>query len=896
MGDNDEFRPDSSWMLHTHRGDDNRKGRLRVFLGMVAGCGKTYAMLKAAEKALADGVDIVAGYIETHGRKDIESLAASVPSIPRKKVVYRGIVLEELDLDAVISRRPSIVLVDELAHTNVPESRHPKRYQDVLDILDAGIDVFTTLNIQHLESRAGTVREITGVTIKETIPDSVIDLADSVELIDISPDELRKRLKEGKIHPPDRDTLAEKNFFETGNLTALREMALRFTAEKVAHSLQNYRRTRKIWEAWKTGERLLVAVSPSPFSESLIRWTRRMAYSLGANWIAVNVETPRSMSRDDQQRLQKHISLARSLGAEIVVTQDDDVTRGILRIARQRNITQIVAGKPGDFRWRDFFRPRSPVRRLIKESGNIDIYVIRAEEREKNIIDALSKPFSKISGLRHYAVSSSVLAVVTLANYFALPYIGPRSVALILLFSVMIMALFVSRGAVFVYAAISALLWNFLFLPPVLTFYIHRLEDAIMFLMYFVIAVVTGSLTARIRSQEKSTRHREEQLNVLYGMTKHFISSKGTDRAVEHVVSFMRETFNAETVIYLMTESEQLSALPHPASTIHPDEKEFACARYAYLNKKNTGRFTDTLPSSELMCIPLFFNRENILGVMGIRFPDEAVVTVQHMSLIETLSGQLALVIERDLMTQRAQHTRVIEESEKLYRVLLNSVTHELRTPLAAIKGSISIMKDPGVARNPEALVRLIHDAQSASERLIKLVDNLLDMGRLESGKIQLNLDWNDISDLIGVVLGRLGDSMMGHTVTVDCPENMPLARFDFNLVAQMLYNIVHNAITHTKEGTSVSILVSRTDTAIQIAVEDNGCGIPDGERERLFDKFYRINKKDGGGLGLGLSIAKGIIELHGGTITAGASMAGGARFVILLPVELSDRPILDTK
>ncbi|TAL32649.1 MAG: sensor histidine kinase KdpD [Spirochaetes bacterium] len=889
----EDSRPDPESLLRVMRknGGGTHRAALKVYFGMAAGVGKTHAMLSAAHRELALGNDVVAGYIETHGRADIERLAAGVVSVPRRKTIYRGVTIEEMDLDALLARRPGIALVDELAHTNAPDSRHPKRYQDVLELLDAGITVYTTLNVQHLESRAGTVGEITGVTVTETLPDSVLERADEVVLIDISPEALIARLAEGKVYAGERAKLAAENFFETGNLNALREMALRFTADKVDQSLQDYRQAKKIADPWKTGERLLVAVSASPYSESLIRWTRRTAYSLGASWIAVNVETSVPLSRRDGERLQKNIALARELGAEIVVTRDEDITGGILRIARQRNITQIVAGKPGKPSWRDVFRMRTPIKRLIRESGGIDLYIIRAQEERDFSRGREPVPARGEINWRHYAIAGGVLAGVVSLNYLALPLIGARSVALILLLSVLVLALVLDRVPVFIYAALSALLWNFLFLPPVFTFYITEIDDAIMFFMYFIIAVIVGSLTSRIRTQEKAAVQREEHLNVLYTITRKFASSPTVDEAALHILSYINMKFNAETVLYVKNEDGALSDTPHPASSPAPDEKEHGVALFSFTNGRTAGRFTDTLPLSAYMFIPLFLDREHVAGVMGIRFPEDTLVSIEQRTLLETLAGHLAMALEREFFTRESQRAQIHEESEKLYRVLMNSLTHEIRTPLTAIKGSISTMTDPAVGANPEMRARLLEETGEAAERLIRLVDSLLDMSRIESGKLALNADWNDVQDIIGVAIGRLEPQLGGRDLAVDCPDDLPLVRVDLALVALALYSLAHNAVVHTPPGTAIGISAARLERGVAVTVEDRGAGLAPADTGRLFEKFYRGGTGTAhGGLGLGLSICRGIVELHGGTVSAGNGDAGGARFVITLPVETREK------
>ena len=890
MIDNGQARPDPDRLLEEINGNAEKKAVLKIFFGMAAGAGKTYAMLEEAHRLLAMGRDVVAGYIEPHARPDTARLAEGIQSVRHRVTEYRGMTIDEMDLDAVLSRRPAIALVDELAHTNAPDSRHPKRYQDVMDLLDAGISVYTTLNVQHLESRAGTVNEITGITVQETLPDSILERADEIELVDISPEALINRLNEGKIYPPERAKLAMENFFNIGNLNALREMALRFTADTVDHSLQDYRKAKKIDEAWKTGDRLLVAVSPSPFSESLVRWTRRMAYSLGASWIALNVETSSVLTRDDEKRLQKNLSLARELGAEIVITRDEDVTSGILRIARQRNITQIVAGKPGSGSWRDFFLIKTPVKRLIRESGNIDLYIIRADESDKKrkgiaslVIPELQKPFQ-------YFALFIMLSLVIMINLLLLPLIGARSVSLILLLSILVLALFLERFPVFIYAAMTAFLWNILFLDPRFTLYITHVEDAIMFIMYFIVAMTVGSLASRIRRDQKGAVQREEQLNILYDMTRRLTASLTIDEALEQVMQYIDAHFQATTILYLRSGDGSLSREPVRPARAKLGESDYSLAEYSFTTGRSAGRFTDTLPSSGFLLIPVFFKKENIVGVLAITFPVDAILTMEQRSLLETMVSHMAMVIEREFFIADTQKIKLHEESEKMYRILMDSVTHEIRTPLTAIKGSLSAMLDPSVGEDADARRNLLAGMRDSTERLIRLVENLLDMSRIDSGKQVLNFDWNDMSDIIGTVLDRVEPVLKNNEITVSCPETVPLVRVDYNLLAQALYCVVSNAVLHNDPGTAIAIIVMRNGSELVIRVDDNGRGIPPGEREKLFDKFYRAGNSHNSGLGLGLSITRGIIELHGGYVEVENNHPAGAGFIMHLPVEMREK------
>ena len=879
-------RPDPDALLKAIQKEEAKalRGNLKIFFGMVAGVGKTYAMLEAARQRLVEGVDVVVGYVETHGRAETEAMLSGLPLIPRKQLEYRGTQLQEMDIDAILERAPQLVLVDELAHTNAIGSRHPKRYQDVLELLDAGINVYTTLNVQHIESRADAVRQITGVTVHETVPDSILDTANEIELIDLPPDELLKRLSEGKVYTPDRAELAVQKFFRKGNLTALREMSLRLTAERVDHQLQDYMQVKQIAGPWKSGERLMVALSPSPLSERLVRWTRRMAYNLEAEWLAVSVESHVPLTDEQQHQLAQNMALARELGGEVVVTAGTDIVKSLLRVAHQRNVTQIVIGKPQ----RDWFQEKmsggSLVNRLVRHSGSIDVYVVTGDPMESR--QKLTLPSVRInSNINQYVIASSIVIAVVILNLMLFSNSTYYEfVGLNLLLTVLVLSAFVGRGPILLASALSALLWDLLFIPPRYTFTISRIEDVLVFIMYFVIALVTGNLTSRFREQERAAISREKQTDALYTMSREIANTLTLDDVLTTAVQHIRQVFDAELVVLLQDVGEALSHTPHKASTFLVNEKEWSVALWAYENGKTAGRFTDTLPSAQGQYWPLIA-QSGVMGIVGFRFNNDERLLTNKEALLATFVTQVSLAIERETFEDKLQHTAVLEESERLYATLLDSISHELRTPLAAIRGAASGLLDPAISIDDTSRQTLEQDMQDALDRLTRLVDNLLDMTRLESGQLKLHLDWCDVGDLINVSLQQVETRLRQHQVIVEVADALPLIRIDFVLMEQVLVNLLHNAATYAPPKTRVRIGARVEDDEIVIAVADRGPGLPADGITRIFDKFYRAPGAATGGTGLGLSICKGLVEAHGGTIHAENRANGGARFMVRLPI-----------
>lgn len=878
-----DTRPDSDGLLAATQKAEARlpRGKLKIFLGMVAGVGKTYAMLEAAVQRKSEGVDVVVGYVETHGRPETEALLAGLPLIPRRQIEYPGGLREELDLDTILARKPELVLVDELAHTNIAGTRHEARYQDILELLSAGINVYTTVNVQHFLSRADAVQRITGVVVRETVPDSLLDVADDIELIDLAPHELLKRLAEGKVYTADRAELATGNFFRQGNLTALREMALRLTAERVDHQLQDYMTIKQIPGPWKSGDRLMVAVSPSPLSQRLVRWTRRMAYSLEAPWIAVYVEVSRPLTANERIQLSRNLDLVRELGGEAIVTTAEDVTTALLRIAHQRNVTQIVIGKPPHRALQDFFSGGSLVNRMVRDSGEIDVFVVTGDESEATERPRMLPP-QLHSRLNQYLLMLLVVGVTVGINGLLRPFISYQAVGLILLFMVLILSLAAGRGPVLVAAALSAILWNFVFIPPVYAFTIHKIEDVVMVGLYFVIAIVTGNLTTRLRNQERSIRQREERTQAVYALAREVASDVTIDDVLQTAVNQIKQLFRAEVAVFLTDSTGHLSAHVHPTSTFVVDAKERIVAVWSFENRKKAGLFTNTLSMAAAQYLPLL-TQSGVFGVVGIQPEPTERLALDQEVLLDTFMSQIALAVERTVLDKAAQHAAVLQESERLYDTLLNSISHELRTPLATISGATSGLLNEQISSNPEARLALGQDLQEATERLNRLVDNLLNMTRLESGHLKLNLEWCDVADLINVSRNRVEKQLKNHQLITDVAPHLPLIRIDFVLMEQAIVNLLHNAALYTPPGTRIRLLVQRDGNALVISVADRGPGLPNTVQP--FEKFYRAPGTGAGGTGLGLSISRGLVEAHGGTLTAENRLNGGARFMIRLPI-----------
>ncbi|OYW31121.1 MAG: hypothetical protein B7Z47_01980 [Chthoniobacter sp. 12-60-6] len=867
----DENRPDPDALLAEMRREEARvkQGRLFIFLGMCPGVGKTYAMLQAAQQRSKEGMGVLVGIVETHGRHETASLLEGLRVLPRMQLEHRGFTLEEFDIDAVLQQRPELVLVDELAHTNVPGSRHAKRYQDVLELIDAGIDVYTTLNVQHIESQVDIVRQISGVVISETVPDSILDVAHEIQLIDLSVEKLLERMADGKVYLGERAEHAVRNFFKEGNLTALRELALRFTAEQVDRDLEDIRRSKRVSTAWKTNARLMVGVGPSPYAESLIRWTRRAATRLNCPWLVVWVEGSHVLTPIEQDRLTRSLGLARKLGGEVVSVTGENISEALLQVARERNVSQIVVGKPekGGM-WR-----KSLADTLIVGSGDIDVCVVRpldAADKARNIAPLQEAVPDSIIG--EYSWATVTIFAIASVCWGLVAFTGYMFVALVFLLAVVLAALRFSRGPVLTMATLSAICWNYFFIPPIFTFHISKPEDWIMFGMFFIVALSMGSLTSRLRMREVAERRRLRQTDALLRVTQSAALAAEPEKGLAEALRTINALLNANTALVVREQDRSLPKAAHKASTFHPSPKEWGVVAWSYENKQCAGRYTDTLPESSATWFPLQ-TATATMGVLGVQFDDSSRLDFVTRQMIEAFALQIALVLEKEHFIQAVSHAEMLSQSEKLHRTLLDSVSHELKTPIAIITAALEGMKG---SQSP-----YLGEITTATQRLQRVVDSLLQMTQLESEVLKPTLDWCDLRDVIAAAQHAVGAPLATHAVKLRLADDFPLLKLDHALLTQAVANILHNAAIYTPAGTDIDISATIRDQRLLLVIRDRGPALPAGAERRVFEKFYRVQGSPAGGTGLGLAIARGFVQAHGGEITARNHPDGGAEFVI---------------
>ncbi len=880
------------WLNIANSLESQRKeGRLKIFLGMVAGVGKTYAMLQEAHHLLEKGMDVVVGFVETHGRKETEERLSGLPTLPKKSVEYRGSTFLEMDLDGILQRRPQLVLVDELAHTNIPGSRHGKRYMDVMEILQNGIDVYSTLNIQHVASRADAVRDITGTLIREIIPDSVLDRANEIVVIDLPPEEILKRLGEGKIYQRGLAQSALQNFFQEGNLTALREIALRYTAERVDHDLRDLKTLQGIPTLWKTGMRLMVAVYGSPYSERMIKWTRRLADAMDAPWIGAYIEDSKTYNAERQGLLENNLRLVQSMGGEIVKTKDDDIVQGLLHIARQNQVSHLVIGRSRSNRWINFWRGGSVTEQLLRKAQELDIYVVGTTEQDSNQKKNRRRLFD--TGFDWKNLFFTLLGILITSSFFLilLPHIGYRAVGVGFLMSVALTALALPRRFALFSAIAYGLLWNFLFIPPRFTFHISHYEDTLMLVAMVLSGLLTSYLTSRIKRKENLLREREQRMAALYRFTRDVSSGSNLDKIIELGIQDMTKEFHAEIALFLNAPHGNSNTWNlHPYSTMIIDPKEESVASWVGRYNQPAGKGTDTISMARAYYLPLMTSH-GTLGVLGIAKKQEQHLSFDEKTQLENFARQWALAIEREQLNENVRENKIFEESQKIYQTLLNSVSHELKTPLSAIAGSATALLDPKIQEKPKLFNVLLQDICSASERMKDLIQNLLDMSRIESQKVQLRMDSVDLHDLVGVAVQRLQPHSQNHTILLELPPSLPLIQGDFVLLEQSIRNIIQNAIQYSPPGTKIKIsgLHREKEKEIMLFFDDEGRGLPKENPNSVFEKFYRSTPEIAGGTGLGLTISKAFVELHHGHLKAENRSPLGARFIMTLPLNPSE-------
>jgi two-component system sensor histidine kinase KdpD len=885
-------RPDPEEILASIKLEEekSKRGKLKIFFGMCAGVGKTYTMLQTAQAEKSKGCDIIIGYVETHNRKETAELVRGFELIPRKSFQYKTTSVEEMDLDAIIARKPQLVIVDELAHTNAPGSRHTKRYQDIQEILDNGISVYTTVNVQHLESRSDTVAQITGIVVRETIPDEIFENADEIEVIDLTPDELLQRLSEGKVYAPERSREAVESFFRKGNITALREMALRIVADRVDKQLHEYMQLKRIKGPWKSGMHLLVALSHTQQSAKLLRWAKNLSYTMGADLQAVYVETAHKLNPRESEQLNRNINLSRQLGVKFRIVTNNDLVKAIVDFAQKENVTHIIIGKPRVRNLLTLMRLGNFVNRLIRYSGNIDVYILGSDMKSKDRFkEKVSLP-SFSSTFRQYLTAAIIVVLAAVICFLIKGFIGYQVVSFALLFVVSILAFFLGTGPILLAATLSAVIWDFFFIPPPYTLHVDKPVDMLMLIMFFIIALLSGVLTSRIKRQEMKIRVREERTNALYQLTRELSTATGIEEVITIAKNDINKYFNLNCRIILRNEENKLDYTVYKNTNFELSKNDTSVAEWTFQHSSKAGRYTDTLPSSKYTFYPLKGNQMN-LGVIAIRLDIE--FTQGEEQFWETFISQISGKFEREFLRNMAKQAFVLNESDKLYKTLFNSISHELRIPVATIMGaSDSLITSE---HSPEISRELYTEIFKASKRLNRLIENLLNMSRLESGRITPRLDWCDIHDLINKVTESLQEELKPFNLHVVIPEDMPFVRIDFGLMEQVLYNLLYNATQYAYTSSNLRVKVFYDNGIMTLQVMDRGPGFPSGEISLIFNKFYRVEGSKAGGTGLGLSIAKGFTEAHKGTITVENRQNGGAKFTIKIPSEIPPVAIKDT-
>jgi two-component system sensor histidine kinase KdpD len=888
-------RPSPDALLDAARAES--RGRLKIFLGAAPGVGKTYAMLQAAQRAKVDGLDVLVGIVETHGRAETEALLHGLDVLPRKDIPYRGRAMPEFDLDAALARKPRLLLMDELAHTNVPGSRHPKRFQDVEELLTAGIDVWTTLNVQHLESFNDIVFQITKVRVRETLPDSVLERADEIVLTDVTPEELLKRLREGKVYIPEQAEQAMKGFFQPGNLTALRELALRRTAERVDSQMLSYMRQHAIAGPWPAGERIAVCVSAHPDPMRLVRAGRRLADQLDAKWTALYIETPGHLRLSDEERdrIAAALRLAEYLGGEARTIPGTDLIQELRRYARNNNVTQLVLGKSRRNRWRELLS-RSLVHELLRQDDGLGIHVVSAasddEAKAARFVSLRAPGF----GWGAYAASTAAVVAAGLIGKLLDEWtpIEPAGLSLVFLTAVLYSALTFGLLPSIFASLLSVCVYNFFFLPPLYTFTVQDPQNVLTLFAFLIVAIFTSNLAGRTREQARATRRRFKTAAALYDFSRKLAATHELDDLLWIISHQVAAALGGKVVVLLPTDGRIAIRAGYP-----PDDRldggDWAAANWTWEKGEVAGHGSATMPNAERVYYPMRTGR-GAVGVLGAQFEGKGLLTPEQRRMLEALLDQAAVAIERAQLDREMQESRVLAETDKLRTALLSSLSHDLRTPLTSILGALTTLRRTEVGA--EERESLLHDVESEAERLNQFVGNLLDMTRLESGALTLKRDWVDLRELAGSAIGRARPRMRGRQVALEVGPEVPLVRADFTLMQQVLFNLLDNAAKYSAEQARIRVAVHMENNEAVIAVTDDGIGIAPGDLEKVFDKFYRVSGGDRqvAGTGLGLAICRGIVEAHGGTIKAFSPVADGrgTRIVVRLPLEARPRMMIN--
>ena len=893
-------RPDPDELLARYQAGEARahRGRLTVFFGANAGVGKTYAMLEAAQKRRAEGADVAVGYVELHGRPETERLLDGLEQLAPLMIQLGGKARREFNLDAALARHPRLLLVDELAHTNLsggdPPPRHEKRWQDIEELLDAGIDVYTTVNVQHLESLSDVVAQITGVRQNETVPDRVFDHADEIKLVDLPPDDLLQRMREGRVYVAQQAERAMENFFRKGNLIALRELALRKTADRVDQAMREYRQQKAVRGAWAARERLLVAVGPDAQAERLIRAGKRAADRLDAEWIVVYVETPDliRLSEAERNRRIAVMRLATSLGAEAITLGGSSAASELIEYARTRNVTRILVGTPNRGRWSRVLRP-AVTDRLLAASRDMDVLVVAREAggtpvpEAFSVLDAAGASDKQRWPRYALAIAATALATVLCWLLSALfQHVGEANLVMIYLLCSSLVAVYAGRRAAAVSAVLGVLAFDFFFVAPRFAFAVDDAQYLITFVVMLLVALIIGGLNASVRLQARVAGHRERRTALLYAMSRQLATASSQEQMLEVAVQHVGEVFDSHAIILLPDEQGRIS---YPRTAVRDRayaDPDLGVAQWVFDHAKPAGLGTDTLRGAAAVYLPLS-GGERVLGVLAVLPANARRVTLpEQYRLLETFAAQIGVALERADFAAHAQAAEVRAETEAIRNALLASISHDLRTPLATIAGGASTLAGNLEALSPADRRSLALSVSEEAARMSERITTLLDLVRLETGAIKPRFDHYPLDELVGSVLHRMDARLRRHLVQVELSDNLPLLRVDGRLIEQVIENLLDNAIKYTPPGSHIRISAHTQRRQVEISVEDDGPGLPTPNAEILFEKFQRGSPEGAvGGIGLGLAICRTILSLHKGRIWAENRAPHGAAFRFTLPL-----------
>ncbi len=879
---NPEERPAPEKFLEAVKLEEQAKtGQLKIFIGMAAGVGKTYAMLEEAQKLKAQGVDVVAGIINTHGRVETEKLLQGLPAIPEKALIYKDKEFKELDTDAIINRHPEIVLVDELAHHNIPGSKHAKRWQDVIEILDNGINVYSTLNVQHIESLNDIVKGITEVAVRETVPDLILEKASSIQLVDLTPDGLLQRLKEGKVYIGDQSQMAIDHFFQKDRLTALREMVLRYAADKIDFDLRKMIPVKEGVIEWKPREKLLVAVNHNPHAQKLVRITRRLAVAMDASWLAVYIDNGAVFSEKDNQQLSKNLALARDLGAEVVTLHDSDIALGLKRIATQRGVTQIILGRePVNFL--SVFQPTSLLDRLVKECKDIDIHVIRQEKYPISYRKKFS-PLSINKRLLDYLTIILSVCLISIGCWFSLPFMGYKAAGLIFILGILSLSLFFNKGPILFASMLYALVWKFFFTPPYEKHDLSSKEDIGIMVLYLLTGLTIGILTDRERKQKELLLESEKTTSILYEIARNLSSNLSMEENLNFIKERLSKLLDGSCEFAIKQIDNGI--LLDDSLKLVTSEKEKSAAIWAFENGKEAGWSTDTLPSVQNLYLPLKGLHE-VMGLLIYKPLTKRMITVEERNFLYTVCQQLSNYLERSFTIEKTKQQEYLSRVEQIYNTILNRFSLVFEVSILSTRNSIKKLKKKLTALHHKERFREIEDIDNAFDIFTKIMNNISAMTQLSETMVPMRKSRQPIHKVIEECCHEAEDYSKEHKIEKMIEDNLPLISIDYHLMQILLQNLLMNAIEHASSGTLILVEARRSNGYLMISVSDEGKGIPENELDAIFEKFYRSPDETTPGIGLGLAIAKTIAEIHHGTLKAENLPVRGARFTLTLPIK----------